>query len=802
MAGRNTSRGRKRAKRKPAEKRGRVLRALRVLGLFLVVVGFISGFAAGRYLLALDREVRARFEGRLFRVPSRVYSAPTVLYPGLDTERTGLRDTLTQLAYRERPAGQVHEPGQFSWSDGRLTMFRRAFSHPSRPEPPREVGIRIIEGEISGMRDLESDREIGAFVLEPVPVGAYFGPDREQRELVRLSEVPRHLIDAILAVEDQRFLEHPGIDLRRVLGAVLVNLRAGKIRQGASTLTQQLVKNFFLTPERSFKRKLNEAAMSLIVEARYDKEAILESYLNEIYLGQRGATAVHGVGEASLHYFGKSPDKLRLSESALIAAIIQSPNGLSPYRQSEAATRRRNLVLRLMYEQARIDTDQLAEASAQDLGLAKLRRDPREARYFLDMLRRQLPEFYDSEVLTSEGLRVYATIDLRIQRIAARVLREELERLEKLIPDAGGEPRPPLQGCLVALRPQTGEVLALVGGRSYADSQYDRCTQARRPSGSVFKPFVYTAALEPASGRPTITLASRLDDHPFEVKSGGQLWKPANYDRSFRGEVDVRSALEQSLNVATARLGNQVGIDRVIDVARRLGIESPLPNVPSLAIGTADLAPIELARAYATLANGGIRPQIRSFEDIVEPDGRTLARQAIDFERVLDAGTAFLTTSLLEGVVNRGTAARLRSMGIDGPVAAKTGTSDDERDAWFAGFTPEMVAVVWIGFDEPRSIGLPASRSALPVWGRFMKEVTGGNVRGAFVPPPDVVQLNVDPLTGHLAEFGCPRSQGEFFLRGTEPVERCGLPSSRAVRRDDAVPNLIERLFRRFLDRL
>jgi penicillin-binding protein 1B len=630
-------------------------------------------------------------------------------------------------------------------------------------------------------------------------VGAYFGPDREQRELVRLSEVPRHLIDAILAVEDQRFLEHPGIDLRRVLGAVLVNLRAGKIRQGASTLTQQLVKNFFLTPERSFKRKLNEAAMSLIVEARYDKEAILESYLNEIYLGQRGATAVHGVGEASLHYFGKSPDKLRLSESALIAAIIQSPNGLSPYRQSEAAKRRRNLVLRLMYEQARIDTDQLAEASAEDLGLAKLRRDPREARYFLDMLRRQLPEFYDSEVLTSEGLRVYATIDLRIQRIAARVLREELERLEKQIPDAGSEP---LQGCLVALRPQTGEVLALVGGRSYADSQYDRCTQARRPSGSVFKPFVYTAALEPASGRPTITLASRLDDHPFEVQSGGQLWKPANYDREFRGEVDVRSALEQSLNVATARLGNEVGIDRVIDMARRLGIESPLPNVPSLAIGTADLAPIEIARAYATLANGGIRPQIRSFEDIVEPDGRTLARQAIDFERVLDAGTAFLTTSLLEGVVNRGTAARLRSMGIDGPVAAKTGTSDDERDAWFAGFTPELVAVVWIGFDEPRSIGLPASRSALPVWGRFMSEVTGGKVRGAFVPPPDVVHLNVDPLTGHLAEFGCPRSQGEFFLRGTEPVERCGLPASRPVRRDDVAPNLIERLFRRFLDRL
>ena len=541
--------------------------------------------------------------------------------------------------------------------------------------------------------------------------------------------------------------------------------------------------------------------MSLIVEARYDKEAILESYLNEIYLGQRGATAVHGVGEASLHYFGKTPDKLRLAESALIAAIIQSPNGLSPYRQSDAAKRRRNLVLRLMYEQARIDTDQLAEASASNLGLAKLRRDPREARYFLDMLRRQLPEFYDSDVLTSEGLHVYATLDLRIQRIAARVLSEELERLEKEVPGAGGEGKPPLQGCLVALRPQTGEVLALVGGRSYADSQYDRCTQARRPSGSVFKPFVYVAALEPSSGRPLITLASHLDDGPFEVKSGGRVWRPANYDRSFRGRVDVRSALEQSLNVATARLGSEVGIGHVIDVARRLGIESPLPNVPSLSIGTADLAPIEIARAYATLANGGIRPQIRSFEDIVEPGGRTLARQTIDFERVLDAGTAFLATSLLEGVANRGTAARLRTMGIEGPIAAKTGTSDDERDAWFAGFTPEIVAVVWIGFDDPKSIGLPASRAALPVWGRFMKEVTGGRVRGAFTPPPDIVHLDVDPVTGHRAEFGCPRSQGEFFLRGTEPTERCGSPATRRQPRESS-PNLIERLFRRFLDRL
>jgi len=766
-------------------------------------MGFAAGFALARYTIQLDRIVRARFEGRLFRVPTRVMSAPTILYPGLDWKRIELPETLLRLGYRELRRRDALPVGHFSWDDRRVRLYRRPFDHPSRAEPARDVLLELSGTTIEELRDVRTGRELGALLLEPELVGAYYGPDHEQRELVRVGEVPAHLIDAILAVEDQRFLDHSGIDLRRILGALWVNLRSGRVRQGGSTLTQQLVKNFFLTPERSLKRKLQEAAMALIVEARYDKDAILESYLNEIYLGQRGSTAIHGVGEAARFYFGKAVRRISLSESALIAAIIQSPNGLSPHRDAERATRRRDLVLRLMHQQGRITEAELEEGAAEPLRVAKVTPEPRDARFFLDALRRQLPAFYSLETLTSEGLRIYATLDLRLQRLAASVLREELAALEKRYPALASDAARPLEGCLVALRPQTGEVLALVGGRDYAVSQFDRCTQARRPAGSVFKPFVYIAALEPVPGGPHITLGSMLDDGPLEVATAAGIWRPANYDKEFHGQVRARDALERSLNVATARLAQQVGIPRVAEVAGRLGIESRLPRVPSLAIGSADLSPLEVARAYATIANGGIRPQIRTFEDVVDSSGVAVERQPIGFERVLDAGTAYLATSLLEGVIDRGTGRGVRAGGIRGPVAGKTGTSDEERDAWFVGFSPELVVAVWVGFDEPRSLGLPSSRVALPLWSRFMREATGGWLRGSFFPPAEVVEVDIDPVSGAMALAGCPRRTPEYFLRGTEPDLTCPEWASRDRRRPGRqLPSLLERLFEEWLNRL
>jgi penicillin-binding protein 1B len=776
--GSGASRARRRSRRARgatgARRRSRTgLRPQRAAAIALAILAFGAGIYAGRTVVRLDRIVRARFEGQLFRIPSRVYAAPIILYPGLDVERAGLRAALARQGYREEASARVDQPGGFHWEAGRVWIHVRAFDHPARPQPARPIELRLRGSHIESIRDRATGHELAAVPLDPELVGAYYGADREQRELVRIEELPPHLVDAVLAVEDRRFERHRGIDWRRVAGAMWANVRAGDIRQGGSTLTQQLVKNFFLTPERTLSRKLHEAVMALLVEARYEKEAILEAYLNEIYLGQRGPTGIHGIGEAARYYFGKPASTLDVAESALLAGLIQSPNAISPYRHPDRARARRDLVLDLMRQQGRLGEAEYEAAVAEPLALAPPTVEPRESRYFLDALRRELPSAYDHELLTSGGLTIHSTLDLRLQQLATEALRQELAALEKAHPalrPSGGQR---LQGCVIALRPQTGEVLALVGGRSYGESQFDRCTQARRPAGSAFKPFVYLAALEAGGGTPAITLASFLEDTPLTLETPAGPWQPANYDHEFHGRVPVREALERSFNVATARLGQQVGIERVVDMAHRLGITSPLPPVPSLALGAADLSPLELARAYATIANGGVRPEVRTFEDLVDANGEVRERRAIAFERVLDPATSFLGVSLLAGVVDRGTGRALRSGGLTGPVVGKTGTSDDSNDAWFAGFTPELVVVVWVGFDEPRGMKLPASRLALPVWLHFVREATGGDIRGDFAPPPGVVVADVDPETGALALARCPRRRPEYFLEGTEPTDTC-----------------------------
>jgi penicillin-binding protein 1B len=724
-------------------------------------LAFVAGLIVGAQLAKLDRVVQQRFQGRLFRVPSRVLSAPTIVYPGLDWRRVELRGLLVRLGYREAAAETTSLPaGAFVWDKSSVRIHLRAFDHPRRAEPDRDIRIALSGGELAEIRELPGERELAAVMLEPEQVGAYYGDDREQRELVRLGDLPRHLIDAVLSVEDQRFDRHLGIDPLRILGALLANLRAGGITQGGSTLTQQLVKNFFLTPERTYTRKLQEAAMALLVELHYDKDAILECYLNEIYLGQRGSTEIHGVGEASRVFFGKPARELDVPEAALIAAVIHSPNGTSPYRDPEAARERRDLVLSLMAEQGRIDQATQEAAKAEPLRLASITPDEGDARFFLDALRRQLPEVYDHEHLVSEGLKIYSTLDLRLQRISARALREGIEAVEKRFKRLAD--RPPdqrLQGCVVVLRPQTGEVLALVGGREYGQSQFDRCTQARRQGGSLFKPFVYVAALEERGGAPAqITLASRISDDPLTVRvAGSPPWSPQNYDDEFHGVVGVREALEKSMNVATARLAQEVGIEHVVDVARRLGVESPLPLVASLALGSADVTPLEMARAYATIANGGVRPEIRTFEDLVGPEGLTLERRDIGFERVIDAGTAYLATSLMQGVVDRGTAASIRRNGITGPIAGKTGTTNKEVDAWFIGFTPDLVIAIWVGFDTPQPTGLTGGQVAVPVFTSIVREAIGSSVGGAFLPPPEVVEAE-----------DCATGVREFFRAGTD----------------------------------
>lgn len=782
MAGSRRSRASKGAAGSPS--------ALRRLGIVLLAAGFVAGLWAAHELIALDRIVRSRFDGGRFSVPSRVFAAPKVIYTGADWEQLDLDGWLARTGYREQREAGPLAVGHYRSLPGRLRVHLRAFAHPELPEPERTIEFRLEAGRIREMRD-DQGHPVDVVTLEPEQISAFYDEDREQRDLVAIEEVPDHLIQAIYAIEDRRFEEHNGVDLRRIVGALLANLRAGGIREGGSTLTQQLVKNFFLTPERTIRRKLTEAVMALIVEARYSKPEILEAYLNEIYMGRRGSTAIHGVGEASRFFFGKRVPDLTVDESALLAAVIQSPNAMSPHRHPERARKRRDLVISQMEEQGRIDPDAALAARARGLNLAAITLESGQDRYFLDFLQRQLPEVYHEDLLATEGLRVYSTLDPSLQRSAVEVLRRGLESLEKGLPVpkvAKDAARPQLQGCLLAMRPQTGEILALVGGRDYGTSQFNRCTQARRQAGSVFKPIVYATALSRQSG-PAVTLASFVPDEPIEVKTPSGPWRPVNFDRQFRGPVTVREALERSLNVPAARLGQAVGIQRVVEMARRLGIESPLPAVPSLALGSAEVSPIEIATVYATFANGGLRPTPRAFTGLLDDLGIAQERSPLaGARRVLDAGTAYLTTSLLQGVVDRGTGAAIRARGLRGPIAGKTGTTDDENDLWFVGFTPELVVVVWIGYDEPRKIGVPSSRGALPIWADYLETISGGQIRGGFLRPREVESVEIDPMTGERALWGCPRNQTEYFLIGTAPVETCprGLPS---------FPRFFERFF-------
>ena len=653
-------------------------------------------------------------------------------------------------------------------------MHLRAFDHPQLPEPNRKVEFRLEAGRVREIRD-DRGRPVDVVSLEPELISSFYGNEREQRDLVALADVPSHLVSAIYAVEDRRFEEHHGIDPVRIAGAMLANLRAGGIRQGGSTLTQQLVKNFFLTPERTIRRKLTEAMMALMVELRYGKDQILEAYLNEIYMGRRGSTAIHGVGEAARFFFGKRVADLEIDESALLAAVIASPNTLSPHRHPARARGRRDLVIGLMEAQDRISAKEAARARRREISTAAIALESGQDRYFLDALAKQLPEVYDEELLSVEGLRIYSTLDPGVQRAAIEALTAGLASLEKRLgrkSAASGEPQP-LQGCLLAMRPQTGEILAMVGGRDYATSQWNRCTMAHRQAGSAFKPVVYAAALSPESG-PLVTLASRIDDAPISVETPDGLWEPRNYDDAFRGPVSVREALERSLNVPAARIGQTLGIGEVVEMARRLGVESELPNVPSLALGTAEVSPLELAVVYATFANGGLRPTPRSFIGLLDDRGVGQEQWPLaGARRVLDPGTAYLTTSLLEGVVDRGTGAGIRARGLRGPIAGKTGTTDDEYDLWFVGFTPELVAVVWVGYDEPREIGVPSSRGALPIWADFLAEVSGGRVRGVFARPGDVERIEIEPSTGKRALSECRERRTEYFLAGTAPDETC-----------------------------
>ena len=756
-------------------------RALRISAALGLLALLLAAIVAYPILRALDAQVVETLNGRRWDFPSRIYADAFLLYPGLDLAAAGFSERLQRLGYRRVDGDAALRKGDFRQRADGIDLVLHDPPTPGEAPSERAVHLAVDGPVLTTIRDLRSGEELFALSLEPEVVSGLFDTTWEARREVRLDTLPPLLPRAVIVVEDRRFYDHHGVDPIGILRAALANVRSGSVVQGGSTLTQQLIKNFFLSEERTMHRKAVEAAMALLAERRYEKNEILDAYLNEIYLGQNGVQGVFGVWEASRFYFARAPEELTVGEIALLAGMIRAPNIYSPFRSPERARARRDVVLGLLRDDGAIDEADYRAALAEPLRSAPPAVAANAAPYFVDFLRDELAGAYAPELLTTRGLDISTSLDVGMQQQAVAAVRDGLAELERRHPALSADPGRQVQAALVALRPQTGGVVAMVGGRDYATSQFNRVTQARRQPGSVFKPLVFLAAYERAQhdGQP-FTARTELLDAPFDWAYDGQVWRPANYGNHYLGAVPVRTALEQSLNAATARLAEQTGLAAILDTAHQVGINSPLPAVPSVVLGAGEVTPFEIAQAYAVLANQGLRAEARAITKVVDRQGQIVERHPLTVERAVSPESAFLVTYLMKGVLDRGTGHAARQRGFTRPAAGKTGTTNDGRDAWFAGFTPELVAVVWVGFDDGAPLGLTGAEAALPIWTSFMLRATAASPPADFVPPAGVALVRIDPYTGGIATAQCPETLVEAFPRGSEPTSPCPQHSATA----------------------
>lgn len=752
---------------------------LRALGAVLLVVAIpllgIATFVAYAGYHRLAKVVDEKFAGRRWDFPSRIYSDEFLLYVGLDVEAAGVPRRLERLFYRPTEVTPA-VGGQFRRTGEALEIALRPGAQ-GRAETQR-VRLALEGSDVTAIHDLDSGEPLAAVALEPEELTGIYAGEWEDRRVVRVVDVAPMLVRAILATEDNRFFSHHGVDVIGIGRAAVANVREGRVTQGGSTLTQQLMKNFFLTTDRTISRKLVEAAMAIVAERRYSKMQILENYLNEIYLGQRGARGIFGVAEGAAFYFGKDPRDLSLPEAALLAGLIRAPNAYSPFQSPERALRRRNTVLALLLEAGEIDRAVYEEALAAPLDVIPPPPDVREAPFFVDYVKAELAGRFPPEVLTTEGLNIYTTLDPLLQEQAQRAVTSRLDRLEEAHPrlvEAGESDR--LEAALVALAPRTGEIKAMVGGRNYRASQFNRAVQAKRQAGSTFKPIVYLAALSADEPGTHATPATLIDDSPFTwTMEDGREWAPRNYGDRYHGEVTLRVALEQSLNAATARVAKSVGLPAVVSLAREMGLEGPLPAVPSIALGSAEVSPLEMASVYSVLASGGIRVEPVAITRVTSREGEVILGQPPSLRAVVPPDTAYILTHMLEGVFDEGTARSARAAGFRHPAGGKTGTTNDYRDAWFIGFTPDLLASVWVGFDQRSPLNLSGSSAALPIWTDFMKEATASLPPRPFLAPPGVTLVRLERRSGQVVDAtSAPALQGgeyvdEAFLDADAPA--------------------------------
>jgi penicillin-binding protein 1B len=741
------------------------------------------------FYLSFSRMIDARLAGETQRSDPRIFARPYEVRRGQSLSPAQLESRLNDLGYSHR--ARAEQPGEFAIGrdaiamiprdgDRRGQLVRIVFAGaraPKKPDP-KKPGAKTPEpkpAEPTGIGHIEvvgSKQPVDRLTLDAPLITALVSGAREKRRDVPLSVVPPRVVQAVLAIEDRRFYDHPGIDPIGTAGAAFGNLFGNKkYLRGGSTITQQLVKNTFLTPEQTLKRKVSEWFMSIALERRLSKDQILTLYLNDVSLGQRGSFAIHGVPEAARLFFAKDVTNLSLSEAATIAGVIQSPSRLSPFNNPERAKDRRNVVLRAMADAGYISEDAADRAAHEPLQMAARALDS-EAPYFVDYIGQELQDKYRT---ATGAIDVYTTLDLYVQRIAQDALREGVAHLDEVLAKRRRKP----QAALIAIDPRTGEVLALVGGRSYNQSQYNRAIVARRQPGSVFKPFVYLSAFEhaAAAGRTDMTPATVVLDEPTSWEFNQQTWTPSNYDGEYEGAITLRRALALSRNIATIKVAESTGYDEVAALWRRVGAGTPPRPYPSIALGVFEATPFEIATAYTLFPNGGTIKPLHAISRLVSSEGKDVPLQAAQPRTVARRDTTFLVTNMMRSVINEGTGAGARGMGFTPDAAGKSGTTNDLRDAWFVGFTPELLTVVWVGMDDNQPLGLSGTQAALPIWAAFMTRALAGRPNVSFEAPDGIVFVDIDRDTGKVAVSACPRVFHESFLTGTEPTEACSLHS-------------------------
>ncbi|NWG12331.1 MAG: PBP1A family penicillin-binding protein [Acidobacteria bacterium] len=752
-------------------------RRRRLLKLLLIPLAltFIAGavFLIHYYLL-FDRLIREKLGNYEGAVQTEIYASPMRIYPGMKTYQEDFVSLLRRMGYAESGTAGSHRAARYEVLNPKSVAV---YNDPLAPvDAARSVVVTWSGGTIASLSETGRRQRIDSFALRPELLSNAIDESRRKRRHVRYQELPRVLVNAILASEDRRFFSHSGIDPMRIIQALIIDIRARDTVQGASTLTQQFVKNYFLTPERTWKRKLTDAYMSILLEQRLSKEEIFELYCNEVYLGQRGSFSIVGVGEAAEAYFDRSVRDITLGEAATLAGIIRAPNRYAPLRYPDRAKARRDLVLDLMAEYEMISPGERDQAKAMPLEIKPSSvLNYSDAPYFVDYVQDYLVDKLGEEALTRGRYKVFTTLRPDLQRAAFEAVRKGVEEMDAHFSKGKRAiPHGTVQASLIAVDPKNGDILAMIGGRNYGSSQFNRITEAKRQPGSIFKPFVYAAAIETAYWSPTpLTPVSMVLDQPTQFEFEDLSYEPRNFKDEYSGQVTMRQAITQSLNVATIKLADKVGYSRITELAHRLGLNEQIKPYPAMAIGAFEVTPLEMVRAYTAFANGGWLSELKPLDKVCDQEMKVVFAPTGTPKQVLSPQTTFMITSLMQSVVNQGTGAGTRSLGFRLPAAGKTGTS---HDGWFAGYTPDLLCIVWVGFDDNRELNLSGSQSALPIWTEFMKRATVlVPLKGEefLAPEEGIVEVEIDPSTGMLATERCLERESEVFIKGTEPTIRC-----------------------------